>query len=527
MYQVYIDGVSAYAPNDGLVLQSPKLDLELNKAGSFTFEIYPSHPQYGLIHKLSSVVTVYDESQLVFSGRVLNDDADFYNVKSIYCEGELSYLVDSVQRPYDYQGTLEGLFEQFVASHNTQVGESRRFAVGEVTVEDGNDYVHYSDTTYLTTLDSMVQKLVNTHGGYLSVRHEDGTTYLDYLSDFDILSGQAVEFGRNLLDLGKSSRGEDIKTAIVPLGKRDEETDRRLTIESVNDGVDFVYDADAVETYGYIFESVTWDDVTEASNLKTKGQAYLADRINSVNEITLSALDLSALDSSISSFHLGTYVRVNSGPHSLAQNFLVEKLSISLDSPESNKLTLGAVTRSFTESSRGQAVENRTNVEVLRETLNNRTARIESQVSSEITQTAENILQVVSEEYYLRDDADTLVSSINTRFEQTNEEFTFAFNQFTQDLNDVASDTDARFEDIRKYIRFVDGNIILGEDGNELILKIQNDRISFLQGNLEVAYFSNQKLYVKDGEYLNSLILGKFAFLPRQNGNLSFKKVVD
>ena len=59
-----------------------------------------------------------------------------------------------------------------------------------------------------------------------------------------------------------------------------------------------------------------------------------------------------------------------------------------------------------------------------------------------------------------------------------------------------------------------------------VILKIQNDRISFMQGGTEVAYFSNRKLYVTDGEYINSLKVGKYSFFPRANGNLSFKKVV-
>ena len=84
---------------------------------------------------------------------------------------------------------------------------------------------------------------------------------------------------------------------------------------------------------------------------------------------------------------------------------------------------------------------------------------------------------------------------------------------------------DAEFEEIRKYIRFVDGMILLGEVGNELELQISNDRISFLQDGAEVAYFSNRKLYVTDTQILHSLQLGNFAFMPRDNGNLSFKKI--
>ena len=81
------------------------------------------------------------------------------------------------------------------------------------------------------------------------------------------------------------------------------------------------------------------------------------------------------------------------------------------------------------------------------------------------------------------------------------------------------------WETDRKYIRFEDGKILLGEVGNELELQIANDRINFLQDGAEVAYFTNRKLYVTDAQFLHSLQLGSFAFMPRANGNLSFKKV--
>ena len=56
-------------------------------------------------------------------------------------------------------------------------------------------------------------------------------------------------------------------------------------------------------------------------------------------------------------------------------------------------------------------------------------------------------------------------------------------------------------------------------------LRLENDRILFLDDGAEVAYFSNRKLYVTDTQILHSLQLGNFAFMPRDNGNLSFKKI--
>jgi len=150
---------------------------------------------------------------------------------------------------------------------------------------------------------------------------------------------------------------------------------------------------------------------------------------------------------------------------------------------------------------------------------------VEQNLQASISVAAENIQSTVAENYYLKEDTDALVSSVSTTIEQTKNSFEIQFNQFSQDIEAVANGTDAEFEEIRKYIRFVDGMILLGEVGNELELQISNDRISFLQDGAEVAYFSNRKLYVTDTQILHSLQLGNFAFMPRDNGNLSFKKI--
>lgn len=117
------------------------------------------------------------------------------------------------------------------------------------------------------------------------------------------------------------------------------------------------------------------------------------------------------------------------------------------------------------------------------------------------------------------------MSSVSTQIEQTAAAVEIRFEQFYQNFSDLADGTDAQFTELSKYIRFVDGNIVLGEVGNQITLRIENDRIAFMDNNTEVAYFSNNKLYVTDGEFLNKLQLGNFAFIPRSNGNLSFTKV--
>lgn len=537
MYRVYCDDDLIYDNRlSQLSLINPSLSLELNKTGSFTFTIYPSHPYFDKLKKLKSIITVYQDDFLIFRGRILNDKQGWHNEKQVTCEGELAFLLDSIQRPYDFMSgelhtTVEELFTFFIENHNLQVEESHQFKVGKITVHDPNNYIVRADSSYMNTWDSINKKLIDSFGGYLWVRHEPDGNYIDYLLDFETISSQTIEFGKNLLDLSRVTKGEDIATAIIPLGAKTgpDEDAERLTIASVNNDLDYVFNQEAVDAYGWIFKTVVWDDVTEASNLLRKGNEVLASAVNLLISIDLSAVDLSAVETNISAFHLGTYISVKTKPHGLNSLFLVTKLSLNLATPKKNKLTLGASYASFTEKSSGANKEIGIVSQQLADSKNQLSSAIQDvteQTTSAITQTSTEILTQISEDYFLKDEAESLIQSVNTQFSQTNEEFEFRFNEFYRDIQDVQNGTDAKFQNLSKYIRFVDGNIILGEEGNQLTLRIENDKISFLENGYEIAYWQNRKFYAVDGEFINSLKLGNFSFIPRANGNLSFKKVV-
>lgn len=545
IYQVYSDNNLIFDSEiSSLALTKAQVELEVNAAGSFTFTMYPSHPRYNTLQRLKSIITVYQDSYLMFRGRLLDDQKGFHDEMQATCEGELAFLNDSIQRPYDFLSgenhtTISELFTYFITNHNAQVSAERQFIVGNITVTDGNDYIVKSDSTYMNTLESIKSKLIDSFGGYLQIRHEADGNYIDYLADFTTISNQKIQLGKNLLSLDKLTSGADVATAIIPLGATVEETGTRLTISSLADETtedicksgDCVYSIAAEAQYGgRITKTVTYDNVTTATALKSKAMALLAIQRQLSETIELTSADLSAIETNINAFHIGTYITVESEYHGVNENFLIKKLSVNILNPATNKLSIGRTRLTFTE----HQVDTVKNLAALGENVQKVAADystlrtdLTQETSSLIAQSSEEIMTQVSENFYLKSEADELISSINTKFTQTNDSFEFQFNEFSKSLEDVASGADAQFKEISKYIRFVDGNIILGEDGNQITLKIQNDRISFLENGAEVAYFMNRKLYVNDGEFINSLKLGKFAFLPRANGNLSFKKVVD
>ena len=147
-------------------------------------------------------------------------------------------------------------------------------------------------------------------------------------------------------------------------------------------------------------------------------------------------------------------------------------------------------------------------------------ARVE--LSTLIQQTSEALLLEVSKQYAT---AQGVEEAITTTMTQLADSFEFLFTELRTTVD--ANDADAReqFSEIKKYIRFEDGNIVLGQAGNEIILRLENDRVLFLDDGAEVAYFTNKQLTVTDASFLNSMRVGAFAFIPRDNGNLSLVKV--
>lgn len=537
MYQVYCDGQLIHDPRlQGYQLVSPSLSLELNKTGTFTFTMYPDHPGYGVISKLKSIIEVKKDGAVLFRGRPLSSQEGFYRQQTYTCEGELAFLLDSRVRPFEMAGGVTELFSYLIQQHNKQVDAYKQFKVGNVTVTDPNDYINRSNITYETTWDILNSRLLDTLGGYLWVRHEADGVYLDYLEDFPYMSTQRITFGENLLDYARTWDGSEIATALIPLGARltdanGKQTEERLTISEVNSGKDYVYDEAAVAQYGWIFDTQTWNDVTQAGNLKQKALEALSEKIKTVDTIEMTAADLSQMDKSFDDFRIGQYVFVDSPPHGLnGEKFLVTKMTLSLSDPSQNKLTFGRVKSSFTEEtnrdhqtvgdliSRTETIENDY-------VTNDTVTSITEDVYSRIDQTAESIMSEVGSTYVT---SEGFQEELNTRFTQTEEGWEMTFNQFRQWAESENGETQTAFEELRRYIRFISGNIELGDQDNDLKCIISNEKISFTQNGTEVAYISNNKLYITSAEVLDRFTVGNpssgyFDWVPRANGNLGMK----
>ena len=409
MYTIkaYVDG-EEYTIHDSRVKAltvggKPYFEVGDNINGSASFSVYPNHPYYDKVKKLTTDIIFYRDDEPEFYGRVLYDDEDFSGTKKVFVEGELAFLCDSIQRPKVYHNiSVKAYVQDLIDIHNSQVEERKQFTVGRVTVKDSNDSL-YRYSNYEDTRTTFKEKLISRLGGHLVIRHVDGLRILDYLADEDYYTknDQGIRFGKNLLDFSKNMDASDLVTCVIPLGaKLDEEdqdpsleaiSDQRITIASVNGGVDYVTDDNAVREYGKIYKTVTWDDVSLPENLMKKGEEYLKSVQFEKMVLELKAVDLNLKDDSFQRFEVGNKIQCTSTPNGLDKEFPLTKKKTYITSFKDNTVTLGDETSSvsYTSSNRQNTAEMEKTIkslpsksEILQEALRSAQDLINKQVAS-------------------------------------------------------------------------------------------------------------------------------------------------
>lgn len=541
-YLITIDGITLYDPNErDYYLLSAKLEQELNSSGTLSLTIPHANPSYGLAKLMKSVVKLYEDGTLIFEGRPYAPSYNVFRDDKLIIEGELAYLNDSVYQPYLFNGSVSDFFTSLIENHNSQVDERRKFKVGNISVvnstAEGN--ITRSDEDYTSTMQIINDKLVSKLGGYLVIRHEEDGRYIDYIEDITTSINQPVTQAINLIDAKETISPNELATVILPLGSKNEVetsdgeiTEEYVTIKGVNGGSIYLESEEGIEKYGRIVKTVHHDDITLDTNLLSAARKDLSNAMGLTRTINISAADLSKAGyTQYDSFRIGNYVRVKVQTMGIDESMIIRKLSLDLFNPGSNVLTLGSKTTTLTDENQKttSTLENKI-VEVNRQATErtiNQAIQTIREVNALITNSAEQLTSQFSEKYYDKDNVDNLLSEISTTITQTADAITFSFNQWKSGQESTNDDTQAQFQEISKYIRFINGNIELGESSNPMILRLENDKISFLENGVEVSWWENQSFHVTEGVFETSLKLGKFSFIPRASGNLSFKKVED
>jgi len=546
MYRILCDSYVLYDPRlPEFFVFEPELTQKKNEPGELTFKISKEHPHYGVLEKLKSRIKVYRDDTLIWVGRAIEDERDLYENRELVVEGVLTFLLDSILRPFSFDGTIAELFQWILTQHNTQVNENQRIGIGSCGIAGS---ISIATKEYLSAWQVLKTFLLDTLGCYLIVRYdENGNSILDYLADAPDTSTQWIEFGENLIDLVLSKSASETYTACVPLGAAlrdidpESESDARLTIENVNEGQEFLIDAALAAEYGVIFSPIgltTWDEITDATILMNRGRDWLSGTGARFKQtIKLSAVDLHNADANIESVHFLDKVVVSCGTLCPEETYVLSELTIPLNNPASTDIVLGDSRPSLI----GEEIRQNTSVKNRIESIESdytTHGEIKEIVQEQITQntsilqSAQQIIMTALEDYVRTQDFVALQNTIQTSFSIMAGTIEANFTETASRISTLNGETSQQFESVRSFIRLISSGIVIGKSTSAIKLKLENDILYFFSGSEDsvttdsaIAYFSSGKLYVNDVQVLSSLRIGGYAWVP-ESGNLNFKKIV-
>lgn len=502
MYTAYLNNNLFFSTSsnlDSLKLIAAQLELHAGQAGTFTFTLAPDNTAYNDFTKLTSFVDVYRDTVLLFSGRVIDITEDFKLCRTIICEGLLAVLADSIFRPVTYNGTLQGLVQAMIDSHNDQVDSDKQLTIGTITIED--EYLYRSYEDYETTITRLLD-LTESYGGYMTVTKQQDGLYFDWRESIAGLNSQGINFGENLLDITQNESATDIITILIPLGaeiENEDGTSSRLTISAVNNDKDYLINQDGIDEFGQVVGVQIWDDVTVDSILKSKGQAYLNAQAVSKVSINVSAADLAFTSDMIDYFMIGQTIHVKSTAHGIDTNFVALEQSLNLLDPSQDRMVLGNTIRGYINTIQKAVQANKDAVQtvihdyVTNDTVNDISTQIDQQTSL-IQQNADRITTVV-------ETINSTIGSVTDRLtavEQTSESWNVYVTENGETLTYLRVDAQGlwigRAQDpiqlleTNQAIKFVDssGNITLLEINTEGLVTPSvsaSEQVAFLSGS--------------------------------------------
>lgn len=532
--------------DEKLIIRDPSVKLAVSKAGEMSFTVDAEHPYLSNLRRMSGLVELLDGTLPIYRGRITTDTKDFYGAHKIETEGIMAVLNDSIIKPFsfpedfkdddDYKAAaasgnvVDFFFRWILAQHNSQVSTEQQIKPGVCTVTDSNNYITRSSSEYATAMSTISDKLIKSAlGGYLLIRYEDDGNYLDYYAALPLTNTQSVEFAENLLDLSSEVDGTDIYTAILPEGKDgltlENLPDGALTDDLVKDSLT-IYSKSGVDTYGRITRHVKWDDVTVAANLQAKAKAALADNGLSMPEtIKLTAVDL-GWQEDVQHFRVGRMTVLFSTTHGYSTSYPLLELSPDILDPGNTRITLGATQQTYTGAQIDTKRETDERIESTRQEISERVDESSSQVIqatrqqiSDLQQNINSIILSALERYVETGDFESYKEEVSTKLSVLADQLTIDITRITERIDNVNGDLQSKYSEITKAFRFTSDGLIIGETGNEILLRLDNDVLQFVRNNtpeLQITAEGVEAMRIK----VSILCIGNVVWTEDENGDV-------
>lgn len=321
---------------------------EVNCIPSADIEIFRQNPCWDLLSDRKTIVEFKNtlSNEVEFEGTLLRSSCRMTNsgqvIKSLICEGFLGYLCDSIQPYHHYENTTaEGFLTAVLAVHNSMMPEEKRIYLGSCDVVGDN--TNSKTTAYRNTLEEIKVNLIERLGCEIRVRRVNGNLVLDLLTHYGTKSNTVIELGKNIRSLEVSSDPTNIITRLIPLGAQIDASSsaERVDITSVNSGLNYIDDSNAIAKYGIIAGTVTFDNITIPANLKAAGQDYLANNNRLKKAYAGQVLDLSVLDSSEQSIKAGNTYRFKNSLLGIDEDLRLMKRKVNIYEPYSPEVEIG------------------------------------------------------------------------------------------------------------------------------------------------------------------------------------------
>ncbi len=551
---IFNDGVPTEIHGRKQKLKSGSVVKGINTIDTFSFSLLPANIGFDRLHDSKTLVTVFNDTKqrYEFYGRVLYSNTAMSESgaisKSVTCESYFGFLYDSQQTYKAEQNwTVTGLLEHIIETHNSQIEEHKRFSIGEVTVIDPNDNL-YCGIQRESTWDTLKKKLLDNLGGEFRFRVVDGVTYLDYLTEIGETKATAIELSKNMKSITKEKDPSAFITRLIPLGCKltkeetrvDEdgnettetiETEERLDISSVNNGINYLDDEPAIAKYGIKVGYQEWDDVTEPSNLKTKGENWLIENNKILIKYSITALDLSLLGLVFDDFEVCNRHPIKNALLGIDDVARINKETINICEETKSTIEVGEnfKTLSDLQADKAAKIESATaTIETIESNyVTNEKLRNETNLlHSLIKQSAESIILSVSETYLVKTGNEVYQTDLETALSVLKDQVLL---EFTEQITTVQNENQSEFDKIYSYIKFAGGSITLGASDSLITLTIENDNIIFRRNGVEFGswdgdYFYTGNIVIRLNERLQ---IGNFARVPRSDGSVSLLKVGD
>lgn len=520
----------------------------INTIDTFSFTMLLDNPGFNEIYDYKTLVSVYNtnKNRYEFLGRVLRsndlmDDSGLIT-KEVICESYLGFLCDSQQAYISERNwTVRELLTHIIDTHNSQVESYKNFAIGDITVEDKNDNL-YLGIQRENSFDAIQTKLIEKLGGEIQFRAESDGLYIDYLTKIGTTRNTSIKLSENMKSITREQDPSAFITRLIPLGAKikdaeGNETEERIDITSVNNGLMYIDAAEAINAYGIHCGYVYFDDVTVASNLLNKGIEYLQAANKVQVKYTVSALDLSLLGKAYDDFEVHYYYPLENSLLGIDDKARVIKQNIDIVEEYLSTFELGDQQKTLTDIQLEQKKEISKEIESAVGTAKN---ELKQEVSNSITEDIDDIRNTVTENHtsVLNDCQNIILSALSSytdiskyeELKQTleaqikllSDELVIKFTEATKEIESVNGDLQTKYNTITKHFTFTINGLTIGQTESPFKVVMDNDEYTMYVNDIPVIILDpDGNSVIPDLRITKSLSLLGFIIDQDSSGNVN------